>query len=202
MMKIVAYYVFAKNERDIEEIDTDIIIDTYDKNFQFILDNVRENDYLYDIIKSKLLIPDFFKEYLLENIVPIIGVQIEISDEDNEEYMSFAGLGDLLTLLRNKVQSHGNISQSNIEYIEKTLETLVVYFNEFIALDEIELKNVDGIVNMRYGKEKFVSLNKYAIYRENNILLLQGASKKQGKYRYINYFNGKHNKPSEVEIDL
>ena len=50
MMKIVAYYVFAKNEKDIEEIDIDIIIDTYDKNFQFILDNVRENDYLYDII--------------------------------------------------------------------------------------------------------------------------------------------------------
>ena len=117
MMKIVAYYVFAKNEKDIEEIDTDIIIDTYDKNFQFILDNVRKNDYLYDIIKSKLLIPDFFKEYLLENIVPIIGVQIEISDEDNEEYMSFAGLGDLLTLLRNKVQSHGNISKNNIEHI-------------------------------------------------------------------------------------
>lgn len=205
MTKIITYYIYSKNEKNIKEINKDIIKDNFDKAFQYILDNVLPQDYLYDKVKSKIVISKYFEEYIVDYIIPIISIEILQSDEDDEDdeiEMSFAGLGDLLTILRNKIQSHGNINENNIEYIEKTLEILTIYFNTFIAMDKIEMKNENGILNLRYVTEKFISLNNYAICRNNVVLLLQGTAKKEGKLRYIDYFNGKHNKPSEVEISL
>ena len=194
--EIVAYYIYVKNISN--NINMDIISDNYDYLFQLILDNTIKDDYIYQKINMKIKITNRVKVLLKDKMEHLLDV--EFKNEKDELYLSFAGLGDLLTLLRNKIQSHGNINENNIDDLLELLRCLVVYFNYFLSIDKLCITTISDKVYVSYDNKEKVLMNNYLINQDDIILIIQRRAKNSKKYRYIDYFRGKYSIPNEIEL--
>ncbi len=194
--EIIAYYIYVKNTSN--DINMDIISDNYDYLFQLILDNTIKDDYIYQKINMKIKITNRVKVLLKDKMEYLLDV--EFKNEKDELYLSFAGLGDLLTLLRNKIQSHGNINENNIDDLLELLRCLVVYFNYFLSVDKLCITTISDNVYVSYNNKEKVLMNNYLINQDDIILIIQRRAKNSNKYRYIDYFRGKYSIPNEIEL--
>lgn len=197
-LQVLAYYTYVQNS-NVENINIDILSDSYNQLAKIILKNVKNNDDLAKNIRKKLDIPEELEKLLSEKIEPLL--DIEFQKAKTTMNISFAGLCDLLTLIRNKIQSHGSINENNVETILYLIRVLCFYFNYFLNIENLNIKNENKNVFVSFDNENFVYMKNYVIYYDNSINIVQRKSKIGNKYRYTNYFIGKHVRPQDIDID-
>ena len=200
IVQIIAYYYFIKNHKDDEnfnpnKINRELLVEGYDKLGEIILDNVTENDSIYDNVKNKEWPVDASFEFILKNrIEPLLELNIK------REKITFYGLCDVLQYVRNKVQSHGNISNDRLYDVWILVFVIISYLTEILKLTDLDIDINGKKIGLKYDENDFLYMGNYIIWIDGFMNIVQSQNKDADSYQYINYFKGEHSKPEEIEI--
>ena len=124
--------------------------------------------------------------------------------------LSFLGLFKLIRLLRNKVEAHGSINDSNVYIIWYLFYIFTSKLNYFLKANNIHYERNKDKVLVWYDNDEKVSLGEYLIFINDELCYIfpkeikytNEENLQDEEITYLNYFNGKQKyKPSIVRKD-
>ena len=192
LLRLVATYYYCKNNNINFESDVDLnlVTDQYNVLYNFIKDNIKENDYLFDsFYNGRYYLDEKNKGHLFKD-----GLKYLLDCEVIGDYLDLFKLIDILKLLRNKVEAHGSMTDYNIYLVWYLIAILTDALNYLLMVDKLVLNTSKKEIFAHYDSDNINSLGKYIIVDDDMICYLVTVHKlKRDNFvadTYINYLTG------------